>query len=47
MGKVEKQLDRFLRRKPKLGQGVYIARGAVVLGDVTLGDYSSVWYNAV
>lgn len=47
MGKVEKQLDRFLRRKPKLGQGVYIARGAAVLGDVTLGDYSSVWYNAV
>jgi carbonic anhydrase/acetyltransferase-like protein (isoleucine patch superfamily) len=26
---------------------VYIARGAAVLGDVTIGDYSSVWYNAV
>jgi carbonic anhydrase/acetyltransferase-like protein (isoleucine patch superfamily) len=26
---------------------VYIARGAVVIGDVTLGDHSSVWYNAV
>ena len=47
MGKLEKQLERFLRRRPKLGRGVYIARGAVVLGDVTLGDYSSVWYNAV
>jgi gamma-carbonic anhydrase len=47
MGKVERQLDRFLRRKPNLGKGVYIAMGAVVLGDVTLGDYSSVWYNAV
>ena len=41
------QLDTFLRRKPKLGSGVYIARGAVVVGDVTLGDHSSVWYNAV
>jgi gamma-carbonic anhydrase len=44
---LEKQFDAFLRRKPALGKGVYIARGAVVLGDVTLGDYSSVWYNAV
>ena len=47
MGKLAAQLDRFLRRQPKLGRGVYIARGAVVLGDVTLGRYSSVWYNAV
>ena len=47
MGKLEKQLDRFLRKQPKLGKGVYIAKGAVVLGDVSLGNYSSVWYNAV
>jgi carbonic anhydrase/acetyltransferase-like protein (isoleucine patch superfamily) len=47
MSKLSKQLDRFLSKKPKLGKGVYIARGAAVLGDVTLGDYSSVWYNAV
>ena len=47
MDPVEKQLDAFLRRRPQLGQGVYIARGAVVVGDVTLGDFSSVWYNAV
>ena len=40
-------LDTFLRRQPKLGQGVYLARGAVVVGDVTLGEFSSVWYNAV
>jgi gamma-carbonic anhydrase len=45
--KLSQQLDTFLRRKPRLGTGVYIARGAVVLGDVTLGDHSSVWYNAV
>jgi len=47
MGQPENQLDRFLRKKPSLGQGVYIATGAVVLGDVALGDFSSVWYNAV
>ena len=47
MRKVEKQLDRFLRQQPALGKGVYIAKGAVVVGDVTLGDHSSVWYNAV
>ena len=47
MGKTEKQLDRFLRKQPKLGKSVYIAKGAVVLGDVMLGAHSSVWYNAV
>ena len=41
------QLDTFLRKKPKLGHGVYIAKTAVVIGDVTLGAYSSVWYGAV
>jgi carbonic anhydrase/acetyltransferase-like protein (isoleucine patch superfamily) len=47
MGKLDKQLDKFLRKKPKLGQGVYLASTAVVLGDVTLGAHSSVWYGAV
>ena len=47
MNKLDKQLDKFLRRQPTLGRGVYIASGAVVLGDVTLGDGSSIWYHAV
>jgi carbonic anhydrase/acetyltransferase-like protein (isoleucine patch superfamily) len=47
MGKTEKQLDTFLRKKPKLGRGVYLAKTAVVLGDVTLGAHSSVWYGTV
>ncbi len=47
MPETAKQLEAFLRRPPTMGQGVYIACGAVVLGDVTLGDYSSVWPNAV
>jgi gamma-carbonic anhydrase len=42
-----KQLDTFLRKRPKLGKGVYLAKTAVVLGDVTLGAHSSVWYGAV
>jgi carbonic anhydrase/acetyltransferase-like protein (isoleucine patch superfamily) len=44
---VTNQLEKFLCKKPVLGRNVYIAKGAVVLGDVTLGDYSSVWCNAV
>ena len=47
MGELDPQLDTFLRKKPTLGRSVYLARTAVVLGDVTLGDHSSVWYNAV
>src|SRR6266446_212457 len=47
MDKLEHQFQTFLRKQPSLGKGVYIAKGAVVLGDVTLGDYSSVWYNSV
>ncbi|GDY20646.1 gamma carbonic anhydrase family protein [Verrucomicrobiota bacterium] len=47
MNKLEQQLETYLRKQPALGTGVYLAKTAVVLGDVTLGDYSSVWYNAV
>jgi gamma-carbonic anhydrase len=47
MEKLQKRLETFLLQKPKLGEGVFIASGAVVIGDVTLGDYSSVWFNAV
>jgi carbonic anhydrase/acetyltransferase-like protein (isoleucine patch superfamily) len=47
MSKLEKQLEQFLRKPPMIGKGVFIAKGAVVLGDVTLGDCASVWFNAV
>ena len=47
MSDLEKQLDTFLLKRPTLGQRVYIARGAIVEGDVTLGDFSSIWHNAV
>ena len=47
MDPLNKQLGHFLLKKPAIGKGVYIAQSAVVLGDVTLGDYSSVWCNTV
>ena len=47
MGELDKQLDTFVRKTPKLGKGVYLAKTAVVFGDVTLGAHSSVWYGAV
>ena len=47
MTKLEQQFETFLRKQPILGAGVYIAKGAAVLGHVTIGDHSSVWYNAV
>ncbi len=47
MSAIDKQLDTFLRKKPKLGKNVFIAKNATVIGDVTLGAHSSVWYGAV
>ena len=47
MTDVVKQLETFLLKEPTLGRGVYLAQGAIVVGDVTIGDYSSVWHNAV
>jgi len=47
MGELDPQLDRFLRKQPVLGTGVYLASTATVLGDVQIGDFSSVWYGAV
>jgi len=44
---MDQQLDKFLRKKPKIGKGVFIAKTATVIGDVTLGAQSSVWYSAV
>ena len=37
----------FRGKRPKLDRDVYIAPGAVVIGDVELGCEASVWFNAV
>jgi len=32
---------------PKIGENVFLASGVKIIGDVELGDNSSVWYNSV
>ena len=32
---------------PKIDESVFLAQGAVVVGDVEIGENGSVWYNAV
>jgi carbonic anhydrase/acetyltransferase-like protein (isoleucine patch superfamily) len=33
--------------RPRLGQGVFLAETAAVIGDVEIGDESSIWYGTV
>jgi carbonic anhydrase/acetyltransferase-like protein (isoleucine patch superfamily) len=40
-------LHEYKGTRPKLGERVYIAEGAQIVGDVEIGDHSSVWYNCV
>jgi gamma-carbonic anhydrase len=44
---MDRQLDKFLRKTPKLAKGVFIAKTATVIGDVELGVHSSAWFGAV
>jgi carbonic anhydrase/acetyltransferase-like protein (isoleucine patch superfamily) len=37
----------FENQTPRLAEGVFVAQDAIVLGDVTLGRDSSVWFGAV
>ena len=32
---------------PTVHESAFVARGAVLIGDVTVGEQSSVWFNAV
>ena len=51
--KIPKELDNelkifpYLGKYPKMGKNVFLASGVKVIGDVTIGDNSSVWYNTV
>ncbi|MHA3772495.1 gamma carbonic anhydrase family protein [Verrucomicrobiota bacterium sgz303538] len=40
------QIEQFLGTTPKIHPSAFIAPGAAVMGDVTLGEESSVWYHA-
>ena len=37
----------YAGKRPRLGERVYLAETAAVIGDVVLGDDVSVWYNSV
>lgn len=37
----------YLGKKPRIAEGVFIAPSAVIIGDVTIGKGSSIWYGAV
>ena len=43
----QQQIEGFLLRGPTVAACAWIAPGAAVVGDVTLGEQSSVWYSAV
>lgn len=40
-------IEPYKGKSPRLAPDVFVARGAVVIGDVTIGEGSSVWYNTV
>ena len=40
-------LKEYGGRKPRIGERVYLAETAAIIGDVILGDDVSVWYNSV
>ncbi|MBI2516852.1 MAG: gamma carbonic anhydrase family protein [Opitutae bacterium] len=44
---VQQRLARFLGKKPRTADATFVAPNATVLGDVTLGPRSSVWYGCV
>ena len=43
----ENKLFPYLNTFPKLGKNVFLASGVKVIGDVEIGDDSSIWYNSV
>lgn len=37
----------YLGKHPQLGEGVFVAEGARLIGDVRVGGFSSIWFNSV
>ncbi len=44
---IQERLARYLGRKPDTARAAFVAANATVLGDVSLGPDSSVWYGCV
>jgi carbonic anhydrase/acetyltransferase-like protein (isoleucine patch superfamily) len=40
-------VEPYKGKKPELAPDVFVAQGAVIIGDVTIGAGSSIWYNTV
>jgi len=40
-------IDQYISKVPRIADSVFIAEGAVILGDVEIGHDCSVWFNAV
>lgn len=40
-------IRKFAGKKPKIGEGCFLAETSVLIGDLELGNRSSVWYGAV
>lgn len=47
MTKPQKTIRTYKEFSPRIGSEVFIADTAVVIGDVDIGDQSSIWYNVV
>ena len=43
----EERLDLFLAKSPEIHPSAYVAPNATVVGDVTVGEEASVWYQSV
>ena len=44
---MEERLFPYLDYIPKLGSNIFLASGVKIIGNVEIGDYSSIWYNSV
>ena len=40
-------IDQYISRSPIIPESVFIAEGAVIIGDVEMGEDCSIWFNAV
>jgi carbonic anhydrase/acetyltransferase-like protein (isoleucine patch superfamily) len=43
----EQKLFAYKNLHPKLSDNVFLAPGVKIIGDVEIGEYSSIWYNSV
>ena len=40
-------IKELLGKSPQIGENTFLAETATIIGDVTMGKYCSIWYNAV